>query len=216
MTLRRNLKLTKIKICGLRREKDVEMVNRYLPDYIGFIFAKSKRRISLEEGQILSKKLDSRIKKVGVFVNEKLDTLLETADRVKLDIVQLHGEEELDYIDSIDKKYEVWKAIRVENEIDIEIIEKYKNKVDKVLLDGFHENEYGGTGLNFDWNMVKNINMEKIVLAGGINYGNILEAIKITQAKTIDVSSGVETDGFKDSKKIEDIILKVRNFNNGK
>lgn len=216
MTLRRNLKLTKIKICGLRREKDVEMVNRYLPDYIGFIFAKSKRRISLEEGQILSRKLDSRIKKVGVFVNEDIEKVLEIAEEVKLDIIQLHGEEEIDYINSIGKKYKIWKAIRVENENDIKIIKKYKDNVDKVLLDSFHKNEYGGTGLNFNWNMIKNIEMEKIVLAGGINCDNILEAIKITQAKAIDVSSGVETDGFKDSKKIEDIILKVRNFNNGK
>lgn len=208
--------MTKIKICGLRRIEDIEIVNNYLPDYIGFIFAKSKRKISIEEGETFSIELDNRIKKVGVFVNEKLDILLETADRVKLDIIQLHGDEDLDYIDKIDKKYKIWKAIRVEDKRDVEIIKKYENKVDKILLDSFHEDEYGGTGLNFDWNMIKNINMEKIVLAGGINYGNILGAIKITQAETLDISSGVETDGFKDLEKIKDIILKVRNMSNGK
>lgn len=208
--------MIKIKICGLRRTEDIEIVNQYLPDYIGFIFAKSKRKISIKEGEAFSKLLDHRIKKVGVFVNEDLDTLLETADKVDLDIIQLHGEEDLNYIDKIDKKYQIWKAIRVEDDKDIEIIEKYKDKVDKILLDSFHENEYGGTGLNFNWNIIKNVNMEKIVLAGGINYVNILEAIKITEAQTLDISSGVETDGFKDLKKIKDIILKVRNINNGK
>ena len=204
--------MTKIKICGLRREKDIEFVNNHMPDYVGFVFAESKRRISPEEGKILINSLDRRIKKAGIFVNESLKNILRTILTCKLDIVQLHGEETKEFVKTLKqemKNVEVWKAVRVKAGDEIKTLEGFK--ADAYLLDAYSEGSYGGAGKTFDWHLaVKAKEYGRIILAGGLQLSNIKEAVGLVQPYGVDISSGVETEGFKDSEKIKSFIYAVR------
>ncbi len=200
-----------IKICGIRREEDIEIVNKYLPNYIGFIFVKkSKRYVEPLIVKKLVGKLDKRIKKVGVFVNESLESIEEIKKICKLDVIQLHGEESVELCSKVEG--EVWKALRVK---DKESIERecgvYYKYVDKILLDTYSSGNHGGTGETFDWEIARELTSKySIVLAGGINETNVVEAIKKVPAKIIDVASGSETNGVKDEEKIEKIIKNIR------
>jgi phosphoribosylanthranilate isomerase len=206
--------MTAVKICGIRRREDIEYINKIKPEYIGYIFAKSKRQIDGETAKMLNENLDKGILKVGVFVNSELDKLLETAEKASLDIIQLHGEEDFDYIERIPEKYEIWKAIRVKNKDDIDTAHKYNSlkKIDGILLDAYSEKAYGGMGETFDWNLIKEASFKKLILAGGLNSENITDAILKSNPDVVDVSSGVETDGFKDFEKIRKLMEKVRNY----
>lgn len=197
--------MQKIKICGIRREADIEAVNKYRPDYIGFIFyEKSRRYISKANAMILRKKLLPEIKTVGVFVNEKPEIVAEYLNEGVIDIAQLHGtepEEDIVFIKKMTDK-PVIKAVSVETQQDCE---KYnESSADYILLD----NGKGGTGKCFDWKLIGNVT-KPFFLAGGINEDNIDETISIAPY-AVDVSGGVETDGFKDEDKIRRIISKCR------
>ncbi len=209
--------MAKVKICGIRRQEDIDGVNRIKPDFIGFIFAKSKRQITPDLAYQLGKNLDKNIKKVGVFVNEPLESLLQTYEEANLDIIQLHGDESLEYVDMIPEGIEIWKAVRVRDEKDIVKAEQYakSDKISAVLLDAYDEREYGGLGVSFDWNLIKRQIFKNLVLAGGLNSDNIVRAVQICSPDIVDVSSGVETDGYKDYNKMNDFVLKVRNIYNG-
>jgi phosphoribosylanthranilate isomerase len=204
--------MIKVKICGLRREIDIEYVNRQKPDYIGFIFAESKRRIEPKEASRISTSLDRRIKKAGVFVNEKFENIVETVGICGLDIVQIHGDETTEFISRLKEEIngvEVWKAIRVKDEESIKILETYQ--ADAFLLDAYVEGSYGGAGKSFDWNLASLAKKYgKIILAGGLNLSNITEAVRIVQPFAVDTSSGVETEGFKDEEKIKSFVYSVR------
>jgi phosphoribosylanthranilate isomerase len=204
--------MVKVKICGLRREIDIEYVNMHKPDYIGFIFAESKRQVDPEEIKRITKTLDSRIKKAGVFVNESLENMIKTIENCGLNIVQLHGGESCKLIDKLRKKakhVELWKAVRVKDEESLKELEDYS--VDAFLLDAYVEGFYGGLGKTFDWNLaVQAKKYGKIILAGGLNLENIQEAIRLVQPFAVDISSGVETEGFKDESKIKKFIYSVR------
>lgn len=206
--------MAKVKICGIRRHQDIEGVNRIKPDYIGYIFAKSRRQITPEYAEELGRNLDKDIKKVGVFVNEPIESLLKAYKTANLDIVQLHGDETLDYIEKLPEDMKIWKAVRVRDESDISKAEEYAShrKVSGVLLDAYHETEYGGLGISFDWNLIKRNIFQNLVLAGGLNSDNIERAVQICAPDIVDVSSGVETDGFKDYNKMNEFVLKVRNI----
>jgi phosphoribosylanthranilate isomerase len=200
--------MTKVKICGLTREVDIEYVNELKPDYIGFVFAKSKRKISDEDALSLREKLDKNIKVVGVFVNESIEAVREIAEKVKLDVLQFHGEEGMDYISNF-KDFEVWKAISVNCEEDFAKLDEFK-KI-RILLDSKVEGMLGGTGQTFDWNLLKKYDFNNnIILAGGLNSENVELSTKFVQSYAVDVSSGVETDGVKDYNKIKKFIEKVR------
>lgn len=206
--------MSMIKICGLTRYEDIEAVNSYLPDFIGFIFyRKSKRYIEPEKAAALKKALDKRVKAVGVFVNENIDSLTDTALNVGLDIVQLHGCEDNDYIKEVKDRtgLEVWKAFGIEDGFDIERINQCA--ADRVLADAYTES-YGGAGRIFNWDIIKNAEnvRNKIILAGGLDSTNIESAARDVAPYALDLSSGVETEGFKDGKKIEDIVRIVRNL----
>ncbi|NLM35933.1 MAG: phosphoribosylanthranilate isomerase [Clostridiales bacterium] len=202
--------MVKIKICGLTRPLDIEYVNKLKPDYIGFVFANSKRRVSAEQALEFSKNLSKDIKTVGVFVNEDIKTVREIAEKVKLNILQFHGDEDMNYINEF-KDYQVWKAIALKNEEDLLQLDKYR-KV-RFLLDSKIEGLRGGSGKAFDWNILKNYNMEgQIVLAGGLSPENVIEALNLVRPFAVDVSSGVESEGVKDYKKIKEFIGKVRSF----
>lgn len=210
--------IMKIKICGIRRHQDIEYVNEFLPDYIGFIFAKSKRQITSTECLVLKKELDPSIKTVGVFVNESLEKVISTTLVANLDVIQLHGDETKEYILDLKNKLKnspslkdtlVWKAIRVKGEKDI--ISGDKLPVDCLLLDSFSKQSYGGTGKTIDLDIIKSSTIKnQFFLAGGLNIDNILNTLSEVSPYGVDISSGVETDGFKDRNKIEKIINCIR------
>lgn len=197
----------KIKICGLTREQDIQAVNQWMPDYIGFVFAeKSRRYISKQQAERLKKKLSSDIQAVGVFVNEPKEKIARFFMENTIDIAQLHGqetEEEISWIKEQTGK-PVIKAISVSGETDVQY---WQNSCADYLL---FDNGTGGTGLTFDWNLIKK-NKKPYFLAGGIGLHNITEAMK-QGAYAIDLSGGVETDGQKDAKKIADIVHSVRMY----
>ena len=197
----------RIKICGLRRKEDIDYVNKLKPDYAGFIFAKSKRQVSVQQGMELAKKVTKGIKKVGVFVNSPIKEVAEIARICELDVLQFHGEEE-PY--SIEKYHQdVWKAFRIKDQNSFKRLDEYSVK--GYLLDTFMDGEMGGTGRVFDWSLIPNVHKEKfIILAGGLMVENIISAIDMVQPHVVDINSGVEINGYKDFNKMKEIIEKVR------
>ena len=217
----------KIKICGLKRIEDVNYVNQYQPDWAGFVFAGEKRKIDFDTAQQLKQHLDSSIKAVGVFVNADIPYIEKLVKNHVIDIIQLHGDEDTDYVNQLrvllnddDKsgteQVPVIKAVRVKDAK--QVLEAQQLPVDYLLLDAFKEDEYGGSGKVFDHNLIPNLT-KPYLLAGGIhsdNVTNIIDSLKARGIKLpfcVDVSSSVETDGYKDEKKIRDIVHVVRAYN---
>ena len=201
--------MAKIKICGLTRLIDIEMVNEALPDYIGFVFAKSRRQVTDSMAKLLKDKLNPGIQAVGVFVNDEIDHIINLCKSETIDIIQLHGDEEEDYIRRLQEAVPnpIIKAIRVRSTEDI--LRAGRFSCDYLLLDAYKEEEYGGSGETFDWRMIRQID-KPYFLAGGIHSKNITHALQSINPYGIDVSSGVETEGFKDHNKIIEIVRQVR------
>lgn len=198
-----------IKICGLKRIEDIECVNKFKPEYIGFVFAKSRRQISYDMAVYLKKSLSDDIKTVGVFVNHEVDDIISLMNEGIIDIAQLHGDEEEDSIIKIKNKTnkKVIKAISVYS---LEDILKWKDsKVDFLLLD----NGSGGTGESFDWEVLDKLSTiefnKPYFIAGGLNKENVKDVLKY-KPYAVDVSGGVESDGLKDEVKINEFINTVR------
>lgn len=199
-----------IKLCGIRRREDVNIVNEFLPDFIGMILTEGFRRtVDMDTAEELSKLVDKRIKKVGVFVNEPAENVRTAASRLDLQVIQLHGDEDREYIRSLSVKCEIWKAVRVRSSEDIYSAEKLG--CDRLLLDSFVKNAVGGTGVTADWDIIKNTNISlPYFLAGGIGEDNIAAALEI--CPNIDLSGSVETDGVKDREKVRRITELYRNI----
>jgi phosphoribosylanthranilate isomerase len=186
--------MSKIKICGLSRIEDITAVNQSLPDYIGFVFAPSRRRIDRETAAMLKERLDPRVKAVGVFVDENPDEIM--AFKNIIDIIQLHGSEDERYIKKL-KSMTDMSIIKAGGEI--------SSAADYLLFD----NATPGSGKTFDWSALGGVG-RPYFLAGGLNGENIPEAIRLLSPYCIDVSSGAETDGRKDALKIEQIVRMVK------
>lgn len=198
-----------IKICGIRREDDIRIINKYEPEYIGFIFAPTRRYVSPLTAAKLSAMLTGDTKTVGVFVDAPREVVREAVRTAHLDAVQLHGSEDEEYIKNLGVDCEIWKAVRVRDGDDIPDI----NGADKILLDKYSEKELGGTGRTFDWSSVGTVKTDKpLILAGGLNKDNVRDGIRIFSPVCVDVSSSVETDGIKDEIKIKEFIDTVRNI----
>lgn len=203
-----------IKFCGLRRKEDIEYFNKIKVSYLGFIFASSKRQISKEKCKELLVGLDrSEVKVVGVFCDQSENFILDIAldDDIRLDVIQLHGHESNGFIRSLrrDFKGKIWKAIPG---IETEIMDFNNWEADKVLIDS---SKGGGSGLVADWKLISKYrgSFERdFILAGGLNKDNILEGIKVTNPNIVDISSGIEIDGFKDSRLMEEIVRKVKDY----
>ena len=198
--------MTKVKICGIRRIEDVAYVNTYKPEYIGFVFAPGRKRtVTFEQAHLLKTRLSNDIKVVGVFVNAKQEEIVSLVNAGVIDIIQLHGDEDEGYVASLREKtagVSIIKAFVIDNEA--AIVRANAFPCDYLLLDGGL-----GQGEKFDWKLISK--MERpFFLAGGLSADNVNEAIKTTKPFAVDVSSGVETEGFKDSKKIKHFIDKVR------
>ena len=202
----------KIKFCGMMTKRDIEVVNELKPDYIGFVFAESPRKLSPETAKEFKNLLDPDIKAVGVFVNEDIKTVANYLENNIIDIVQLHGNEDNDYINALREMSgkPIIKAFRVKDKNDI--IEANKVNADYYLFDAYNSVRAGGTGKTFKWELLKEcIDMidKPFFLAGGLDVNNILEASKIG-ADVLDLSSGIETDGKKDAEKMSKIMKLIR------
>lgn len=197
--------MTKIKMCGLSRTEDIEAANSIKPDYIGFVFAEiSKRRVSALEASKLKSKLDPEIKAVGVFLDDNLDFVASMLNLGIVDVVQLHGSENEEYIKKVREitNKPIIKAFIIRSKEDVERAEK--STADYILLDGGK-----GEGKVFDWSLLKTIK-RPFFLAGGLNPDNAADAVKALKPYAVDVSTGIETDGVKDREKMAAFANAVR------
>jgi len=293
--------MSRVKICGLRREDDIRIVNRVLPDYIGFVFAPSQRQVDVPTAAALKKILDPRIEAVGVFVNESIETIAELYRNKIIDLAQLHGDEDEAYIARLKERCgcPIIKAVRVGNTLpplpdgaDYLLFDTLPKQCDLLVTptpslraqrsnpevkdaalpldchvalrasrndgegvtcnqrgqrldtptpslraqrsnpevkdaalpldchvalrasrndgEGVTCNQRGGTGQAFDWNILTNYTGLPYFLSGGLGVHNVSEAIKALSPYCVDVSSGVESDGVKNEKKIDDFVHLVR------
>ena len=201
--------MTKIKLCGIQRYEDIDVVNELLPDYIGFVFAKkSKRFISYDMAKSLKIRLDKRVKAVGVFVNESIENIIYLVRNDIIDLIQLHGDEDIDYISKL-KKYvntPVIKAFKIKYKDDINAL--YKEGTDFILLDAG-----AGDGKTLDESILKDFK-DDYFLAGGLSPDNIYEKINTLHPFGVDVSSGIEIGGKKDADKMRKFVKLVREVEN--
>ena len=192
--------MTKVKICGLSTASAVETACQAGADYIGFVFAESRRRVSLEQAQKLAALVPPAVRKVGVFVSPSLAELQEAISVANLDLVQIHGDFNEDLLSEIGRP--VIRAYQVKG-----ALKGVSQQADYLLFDA----PLAGSGQTFDWQTFdKGQIHQPFFIAGGLNTGNVREAIQHFAPYAVDVSSGVETDGQKDLKKIKEFIERVK------
>ena len=207
----------KVKMCGISKAETIPAVVEAKPDYMGLVFAPSKRQVTVDQAKILVEELhrgyakkygsdtehdkNDTIKTVGVFVNETVDNLVTIANEANLDAVQLHGDEDETFIQSLKERtnVEVWKAVQIRSAADVE--KWIDSSADMLLFDAYHKDERGGTGEVFDWSSLDAFE-RPFMLAGGIDSTNVARAIRTVRPYGIDISSGIETNGVKDDEKI--------------
>ena len=208
----------KVKMCGISKVETIPAVVEAKPDYMGLVFASSKRQVTVDQAKTLVEELhkqytkrynngaeqsnDDEIKTVGVFVNETLENLVSIAKEANLDAVQLHGDEDEAFIQSLKERtnVEVWKAVQIRSAADAEVW--IDSSADMLLFDAYHKDERGGTGEVFDWSSLDEFE-RPFMLAGGIDSTNVARAIRTVRPYGIDISSGIETEGVKDDEKIK-------------
>lgn len=195
--------MVKIKICGLKRLEDIEIVNRYKPDYIGFVFADSKRKVSPDLARKLKDNLDSSIISVGVFVNSPENEILKLFNDGIMEVVQLHGDESEEFILNLKEKtnYKIIIINAIEMYDGIDLKEYENSEADFLLFDSGK-----GSGKTFDWNLIRKDLKKEFFLAGGLNSSNVCEAIEEFKPYAVDLSSSLETNGLKDENKIKEIM----------
>ena len=206
---------TQIKICGITSLEEVEFINQMDVDYIGFVFAESKRKVSSDKAQMLSKALRADIKKCGVFVESSVDEINEIAKSVNLDIAQVHKNYTQEMVAQI--KIPVWRALNIKDYSSIDEangISRYKNVVG-IVADSFVVGQSGGTGKTFNWDLLSGINEEIfLILAGGLNSDNISQAITMVRPSVVDISSGTEESingkTLKSEEKVRELVRKVK------
>ena len=208
----------KVKMCGISKVETIPAVVEAKPDYMGLVFAPSKRQVTVDQAKILVEELhrgyakkygsdtehdkNGTIKTVGVFVNETVENLVTIANEANLDAVQLHGDEDEAFIQSLKERtnVEVWKAVQIRSAADVE--KWIDSSADMLLFDAYHKDERGGTGEVFDWSSLDAFE-RPFMLAGGIDSTNVARAIRTVRPYGIDISSGIETNGVKDDEKIK-------------
>lgn len=200
----------KIKLCGMMRECDIQNANRVMPDYVGFVFAHTRRYIEREKAALFKSKLDPAVKAVGVYVDEPLEQVVSDYQTGIIDAAQLHGGENAEYIKALKKAapgLELIKAVRVRSAEDVESSQDFDT--DYLLYDTFVKGVPGGSGERFNWELLKPVK-RPYFLAGGLDESNILSAAEATGAFGLDLSSGIETDGKKDFDKMLAVTLLAR------
>lgn len=197
--------MTKIKLCGLKRDCEIEWVNELKPDYIGFVFSKKSRRyVNPGKAGELKAMLHSSIKAVGVFVDAKPEMIAGMADLEVIDAVQLHGSEDEAYLRELRRriKIPIFQAFRITSAEDVKRAEV--SSADMILLDSG-----AGCGDTFDWSLLQDIN-RPYFLAGGLTAENLADAIERLHPCGVDASSSLETEGFKDKRKMAEFVEAVR------
>lgn len=215
--------MQKIKLCGMMKPCDIEYANRIKPDFVGFIFANTRRKISAAQAKQFREALDAEIPAAGVFVNEDIPVITSLVQNGCIDMIQLHGEEDADYIRRLREVCDVpvIKAVKVQT------VEQIRQAaalpVDYLLLDTYRKGVLGGTGEAFDWELLREAKAaagdtaegelfgKPYFLAGGLHAGNLREAAALG-SYGLDVSSGIETDGSKDFTKMVKVMELVRKF----
>jgi phosphoribosylanthranilate isomerase len=202
---------TFIKICGITKLEDAENAIFFGADALGFVFAESPRKVDPKKAKEILASIKGKVLSVGVFLNESARRVEETAEYCGLDVVQLHGDEAPSYCANI-KVDSIIKAFRIKDTASLKAIKGYDN-VFAYLLDTFSKDRYGGTGRAFDWDIaVKAKSLGKpIILSGGLNSGNIGEAIKVVRPYGVDISSSIESKpGKKDAGLMKHIIEEIK------
>lgn len=198
----------KVKICGITNIEDALLSFKLGADAIGFIFyEKSKRFIEPELAADIISNLPPFLLKVGVFVNAPPNEINEISKRIKLNLIQLHGGEEQEQIDNVNLP--VIKALRIKNDFNYATISQYKNC--SILLDAFDDENYGGTGKQFNWDAIPTELKSKIILAGGVSFKNIKQIYKGINPYAVDISSSVEVSpGIKDHDKLKELFKEIK------
>lgn len=201
--------MTKIKICGLKTIEDIEALNRWKPDFAGFVFAPGKRQISSDHAAELRRALAPEIQAVGVFVNTPLEEAAALAEAEVIQYIQLHGDEDAAYMEALRKQTDkpLIKAVAARSRE--EILEAEKLPCEYLLLDAYKKGSPGGNGETFDWKIIPPLE-KPWFLAGGLSPENVEQAIKICWPFGVDISSGVEIQGKKSQQRIREFIEKVR------
>ena len=206
----------KVKFCGISQEDTVPVLLETQPDYVGFIFAPSKRQVTVEQAKSITRSLQDSVhttsgnkccSRVGVFVNETIPTIVEITKAVPLSVVQLHGDETVTYIETLRSQLreeqlesiEIWKAIQVQGKEDI--LPWKQAPIDGLVVDAYSKEERGGTGKTIDWSLLDDVQVP-YYLAGGIGLHNVARAIRRLQPYGLDMSSSLERNGQKDANTI--------------
>lgn len=200
-----------IKICGIKTEEEVALMNGVPVTYIGFIFAKSKRQLSIDKAKLLRSLVREDLKVVGVFMNNESELIKEAIKECRLDVVQLHGEESDGMILELQGLgVKVWKSIAIKDEHSLDLIKGYPS-ADGFLLDTYHKGASGGTGHVFNWSLVKDLNLDQtLILAGGLTPENVLEAYEQVMPDVLDLNSGLEVDLIKDDVKVKRLFDRIK------
>lgn len=197
--------MTRVKLCGLSTKEDILAVNALKPDYIGFVFAPNSRRyVAPEQAAELKQMLSPEIQAVGIFVNEQPQTVAQMLNDGVIDLAQLHGSEDQEYLLRLRglTKTPVMQAFRIRCEEDV--LKAAGSSADYLLLDAG-----AGTGTVFDWSLLRDFR-RPFFLAGGLDPENVVQALRQLHPFGVDVSSGIETDGRKDVNKMAAFVSAVR------
>jgi len=203
----------KVKICGLTRPSDIRVVNGVLPDYAGFVFAPSKRQVDIKTAKKLIDQMNPVIKSVGVFVNTPPNDVMRIAIHCGLDVIQLHGSES---VSEYKVQRPVWKSISVKDDEGVKDLELKRFEAEQsgivsgLVYDTYHPEMAGGSGESFSWGEALPRGQALVVAAGGMTVSRIGNCVNQLKPDVIDVSSGVETDGYKDPGKIREFVKKIR------
>lgn len=201
---------TRIKICGITREQDLQAAASCGADAIGLVFyEKSPRHVSVQQAAQLAHAVPPFVTVVGLFVNPSVDYVREVLAKVALDVLQFHGEEAPEFCTQFGRPY--LKATRVKAGVDlIQCASRYAS-AQGLLLDAFVEGMQGGTGESFDWALIPQDLILPVILSGGLNAGNVAAAIRQVRPYAVDVSSGVEAEkGIKDAAKVAAFIKEAK------
>lgn len=218
----------KVKFCGITQEDTVPVLVDTKPDYVGFVFAPSKRRVTLEQAQSIARSLqdsltttngDKSNSPVGVFVNETIPTIVEIVKEVPLSVVQLHGDETIGYIETLRNQLQeqglesvqIWKAIQVQSKEDV--LPWKQALIDGLVVDAYSKEGRGGTGKTMDWSLLEDVEVP-YYLAGGIGLHNVARAIRRLQPFGLDMSSSLETNGQKDAEKMKTMAQIIKTVTN--
>lgn len=206
--------MTRVKICGLTRVEDALVADQEGADAVGLIFAPSPRQVTAHQAAQIERSLSPWITRVGVFVNPTMHEIERVLTKLRLDVLQLHGDETPEFADQVKAAFRlgVVKGIRVRDAETLQRLDDYD--VDAFLLDTYVPGRAGGTGERFDWQLaIPLVEKHRIILAGGLTADNVTDAVQLVRPYGVDVASGVEREpGVKDHRSVGQFIARVRDL----